>query len=89
MFDDVRQFGLKYGVLPLVARATSMSGGFHLSAFDYEGAEALQLQARELARSVNFAPSVVSGGIDLLLCVRAGTNPDAPRRSCAKRKHSP
>jgi tetratricopeptide (TPR) repeat protein len=71
VFDDVRQFGLKYGVLPLVARATSMSGGFHLSTFDYEGAEALQVQARELARTVNFAPSVVSGGIDLLLvCAR-------------------
>ena len=29
------------------------------------------MQARELARSVNFAPSVVSGGIDLLLmCAR-------------------
>jgi tetratricopeptide (TPR) repeat protein len=71
VFDDARQFGLRYGVLPLVARATSMSAGFHLSAFDYEGAEALQLQARELARSVSFAPSVVSGGIDLLLmCAR-------------------
>ena len=30
MFDDARQFGLKYGVLPLLARAISMSSSFHL-----------------------------------------------------------
>ena len=71
VFDDARQFGLKHGVLPLLARAIAMSCGFHLSTFDYEGAEALQLEARELARTVNFAPSVVSGGIDfLLVCAR-------------------
>lgn len=67
VFDEARQFGRKYGVLPLLARATAMSAGFHLSVFDFEGAEALQRDAIELARSVSFAPTVVSAGIDLLL----------------------
>ena len=67
VFDEVRQFGHKYGVLPLLARATSMSVGFHLSVFDFAGGEALALEARELGRSAGFAPSVVSANIDLLL----------------------
>src|SRR5262249_46273503 len=67
VFEEVRQFGKKYGVLPLLARATSMSAGFHLSVFDFEGAEALQSEARELAASVNFDPTVVSASIDLIL----------------------
>jgi hypothetical protein len=67
VFDEVRQFGHKYGVLPLLARATSMSAGFHLNVFDFTGAEALALEARDQGRSAGFAPSVVSAGIDLLL----------------------
>ena len=67
VFDEVRQFGRKYGVLPLLARATAMSAGFHLSVFDFEGAEAIQSEARELAQSVGFVLPLVSAGIDLLL----------------------
>ena len=67
VFDEVRRFGHKYGVLPLLARATSMSVGFHLNVFDFAGAEVLALEAREMGRSAGFAPSVVSAGIDLLL----------------------
>jgi DNA-binding winged helix-turn-helix (wHTH) protein len=67
VFDEVRQFGHKYGVLPLLARATSMVAGFHLNVFDVTGTEALALEARELARSADYAPTVVSAGIDLLL----------------------
>ena len=44
VFEEVRQFGRKYGVLPLLARATAMSAGFHLSVFDFEGAEALAVR---------------------------------------------
>jgi len=67
IFDEVRRFGRKYGVLQLLARATAMTGGLHLSVFDFEGAEALACEARELGRSAGFLPSVVSAGIDLLL----------------------
>jgi len=67
VFDEVRQFGHKYGVLPLLARATSMAAGFHLNVFDFTGTEALALEARELARSADYAPTFVSAGIDLLL----------------------
>ena len=57
----------EYGVLPLLARATAMAAGFHLSVFDFEGGVALASEARELGRSAGFLPSVVSAGIDLLL----------------------
>ncbi len=35
--------------------------------FDFDGAEALEFEARELGRRAGFAPTVVSAGIDLLL----------------------
>ncbi len=66
-FQEVRTFGRKYGALPMLARATAMAAGLQLTLFDFDGAEALQLEARELARSVGFAPSIVSAGIDSLL----------------------
>jgi hypothetical protein len=44
-----------------------MSAGFHLDVFDFEGNEALAEEARELARSHNFAPPGISASIDLLL----------------------
>jgi hypothetical protein len=44
-----------------------MSAGLHLSLGDLDGAEAIQRDARELAQSVNFPPTIVSPGIDLLL----------------------
>jgi tetratricopeptide (TPR) repeat protein len=67
LFDEAGQFGRKYGVRPLLARATAMAAGFHLSMFDFEEAAALGFEARELGRSAGYAPSVVSAGIDLLL----------------------
>ena len=66
-FSETRAFGRKYGVMPLLARAISMSAGYPLSLGDYETAERIQLEARDLARSANFAPSIVSPSIDLLL----------------------
>ena len=75
VFDEARQFGRKYGALPLLARATAMSAGFHLSVFDFEGAEALQHEARGLGRAVGFAPTVVSAGIDLLLTLARRHDP--------------
>ena len=65
-FEEAREFGRKYGILPPLARATSMSGGFHSSVFDLDGAETIHVEARELARSLSFMPTIVSSGIDLL-----------------------
>jgi tetratricopeptide (TPR) repeat protein/DNA polymerase III delta prime subunit len=67
VFARAQEFGRKYGALPLLARVTSMSAGFRLSLGDLDGAEAIQREARELAQKVNFPPSIVSPGIDLLL----------------------
>lgn len=51
----------------MLARATAMTAGLHLTLFDFDGAEALQSEARELARNVSFVPPMVSAGIDSLL----------------------
>ena len=67
VFAQAQDFGRRYGALPLLARANSMSAGIHLSLGDLDGAEQIQTEARELARSVNFPPTIVSPGIDLLL----------------------
>jgi tetratricopeptide (TPR) repeat protein len=67
VFEEARQFGRKYGVLPPLARATAMEAGMLLALSDFDGAEALQSEAREMARSLAFAPTLVSAGIDLLL----------------------
>jgi tetratricopeptide (TPR) repeat protein len=67
VFDEVREFGRRFGVLPPLARATAMAAGHHLGVFDFDGARVLQLEARELARSLGFAPTIVSASIDLLL----------------------
>ena len=67
IFGRAQEFGRKYGVLPMLARVTSMSAGFRLSLGDLDGGEAIAHEARELAQRVNFPPSIVSPGIDLLL----------------------
>ena len=43
-----------------------MSAGFHLDLFAYDQAEAIQQEAREMARSADFAPPVISTSVDLL-----------------------
>jgi predicted Ser/Thr protein kinase/tetratricopeptide (TPR) repeat protein len=67
VFGEARQFGRRHGVLPPLARAMAMQAGLHLAVFDFEGAEALQREARELAQSLAFTPTLVSATIDLLL----------------------
>src|SRR5260370_42703476 len=66
-FHEARSFGRKYGAIPMLARATAMEAGLHLTLFDFEGAEALQSEACELARGVGFVPPIISAGIDSLL----------------------
>ena len=66
-FREARSFGRKYGAIPILARATGMAAGLHLILFDFEGAEALQLEACELAHGVGFVPPIVNAGIDSLL----------------------
>ena len=66
-FEEARRLSRDYGIENLRARAIAWSTGFHLDLFDLAGAEALALEARESALAVNFVPSAVSAGIDLLL----------------------
>src|SRR5262245_52525515 len=75
VFNEVREFGQRHGVLPPLGRAISMQAGLHLSIFDYEGAAALQMEARDLARSLAFMPTLVSSSIDLLLTMARRFDP--------------
>ncbi len=65
VFREARRFGEEYELLAGLPRCIAMSAGFHLDLFDFEGAEAIQEEARDLGRSY-FNPSAVSAGIDLL-----------------------
>jgi tetratricopeptide (TPR) repeat protein len=67
VFEEARRYGIEYEVGHFVARATTMSAGFHLEIYDFAGHEARACEARELARQAGFAPSAVSAGIDLLM----------------------
>ena len=75
IFQEARTFGRKYGAHSMLARATAMAAGLHLNMFDYEGAEALRAEARELARSAAFAPPLISSNIDALLAFARCHNP--------------
>jgi len=66
-FEETRDFGRRYGVLPVLARGIGMSIGLPTALGDFAGAEALALEARDLAGRHNLMPSFVSAGIDLLL----------------------
>jgi tetratricopeptide (TPR) repeat protein len=66
-FAEARRFGREFGVGTMLARAIAMSAGYHLDVFDFAGNEALAEEARELARSLNFTPPVISAGLDLML----------------------
>jgi predicted ATPase len=79
-FHEARSFGRKYGAIPMLARAVAMTAGLHLSVFDFEGAEALQMEACELARSVGFVPPIVSAGIDSLLTFARRHDPGRAER---------
>ena len=65
VFREARRFGEEYELLAGLPRCIAMSAGFHLDLFDFEGAEEIQEEARDLGRTY-FNPSAVSAGIDLL-----------------------
>jgi tetratricopeptide (TPR) repeat protein len=67
IFDEAREVGSRYQVLAPLSRCIAMQAGFHLDILDFAGAEELEKEARDLAASLNFPPTYVSAGIDLLL----------------------
>jgi tetratricopeptide (TPR) repeat protein len=66
-FDEARRLGREHGVEGLLARAIAMSAGFHLDLGDFERAEAISQEARELALSCNVPPPATSAGLDLFV----------------------
>jgi tetratricopeptide (TPR) repeat protein len=66
-FAEAVRFGREYGMGTLLARAISMSAGYHLDVLDFGANEALAEEARELARSLSFTPPMISAGLDLMV----------------------
>jgi class 3 adenylate cyclase/tetratricopeptide (TPR) repeat protein len=67
-FQEARRLAQEYGVTGGDARTAGMCAGLHLELFDFQGAEALSEEAREIGRrAAHTRQPVVSGGIDLLL----------------------
>lgn len=65
-FDEAKRFGREYEVWPMLARAISMSAGYHLDVFDFAGHAAIAEEALELARTANLLNPIVSTRLDLL-----------------------
>ncbi|MDP9435461.1 MAG: AAA family ATPase [Actinomycetota bacterium] len=65
VFRDARRFGEEYELPGALTRCIAISAGLHLDLFDFQGAEAIQQEARDLGRT-HFTPSAVSAGIDLM-----------------------
>jgi tetratricopeptide (TPR) repeat protein len=66
VFEEAGRFGRECDMPSVLARAMGMSIGMHLDLFDYDGAERIAEEARELARSADWLPTIASAGIDLL-----------------------
>ena len=75
VFEEAREFGRKYGAVGPLARVISFAAGFHLSVFDFPGAEELQREARELAARAGHAQPFISSGLDMLLTFARTGNP--------------
>jgi serine/threonine protein kinase/tetratricopeptide (TPR) repeat protein len=77
VFAEARLFGREYGVVGPLARVISFEAGMHLSVFDFEGAEALQREALEMAAGAEFPMARISSRIDLLLTLARTGRPGA------------
>jgi len=66
VFEEARRFGREHRIGGFFARAIAMSAGLHFDLYDDARAEELIREARELARSVNFSPPALNGGLELL-----------------------
>jgi tetratricopeptide (TPR) repeat protein len=65
-FGEARRFGREHEAWPMLARTMAMSAGYHIDVFDFVGNQAIAEETRDLARSVDFLPPLVSASIDLL-----------------------
>ena len=65
-FEQSQQFGKEYELGRPLARSITMLGGVHLELYDYETAQSITEEARDLAASFNFPPPIISANIDLL-----------------------
>ncbi len=66
VFAEARRFGSEYRINNLLSRAIAMSTGLHLELADFETAQQLSEEARDLALSANWPPTAASASIDLL-----------------------
>lgn len=66
IFGEARRIGSRHNITALLSRVVSMEAGWHLDVFDYEGAEALAIEAYGLAASAPYVPPMVSSSLDRL-----------------------
>jgi len=69
VFEEAWRFGRTFDIRDMrsqLSRALAMSIGMHLDLFDFDGAERIAEEARDIARSADWAPTVVHASIDLL-----------------------
>jgi tetratricopeptide (TPR) repeat protein len=67
VFLEARAFARDRNLATWLARATAMHAGLHLQLFDFDAAEALSEEARDISSAANWRHATISGGIDLLL----------------------
>ena len=81
IFAEVRGIGTRHQITTLLSRAISMQAGWHFDVFDYDGAEAIALEAYELANSVQYVPPLVSASLDqTFVLIRRGEIASAQAR---------
>jgi pimeloyl-ACP methyl ester carboxylesterase/tetratricopeptide (TPR) repeat protein len=72
-FEEARRFGRDHNIGGFHARAIAMSAGIRCDLYDHRGAQSLMEEARDVGRSVGFAPPVLNSGLELLrIHVRRG-----------------
>jgi class 3 adenylate cyclase/tetratricopeptide (TPR) repeat protein len=66
IFKEAQQIGVENDIGQALARSMVMLGGFHLELFDFQAAQTITEEAKEIAANLDFKPPLISANIDLL-----------------------
>jgi tetratricopeptide (TPR) repeat protein len=79
-FDEMRDFGRRHGVLPMLARGIAMTAGIHIALGDYARGEEIANEARELAQRISFPPLLSAQESTYFLLSHAHTSRAEPKQ---------
>jgi tetratricopeptide (TPR) repeat protein len=82
--EQAREFSAEVGTTAFLSRAIEMCAGVHLDLTDFDGAEALAIEARERAEAVAFPLPVVSASIDLIFIHTRSGHPERAAKLVAQ-----